>query len=91
MRLHHQNKASLWTTNSWRISNNICCKNDQFTIAIRYKTTDRIVSLKYVETAKYGPLTIQIQYGIIRTENESYTRSTALNALFLQHLRPVFG
>ncbi len=64
MRLHYQSKANLWTTNSWRISDNICCKHGSFTMTIRYKTTyDRIVSVKYVETGKYG---------IIRTKNESY-------------------
>jgi hypothetical protein len=53
-RLHYQNKTSLWTTNSWRISDNLRCTHDPFTVTIRYKTTDCIVSVKYMETAKYG-------------------------------------
>jgi hypothetical protein len=34
-----------------------------FTVLIRCKTADCIVSVKLEKTAKYGPFTIRIQYG----------------------------
>jgi hypothetical protein len=36
----------------WRVSDNTRCKYGPFTVTIPYKMIDRIVSVKYVETAK---------------------------------------
>ena len=54
-----------------------------FTVSIRYKTPDRIVFVKLEKTVKYGPFTVWIQYGVIRTENgPNYTVYGRKNSVF---------
>ena len=68
-----------------------------FTVSIRCKTADRIVSVKLEKTAKYGPFTIRSVFlrQIIRSDTDRKrtvcTPYRAVNAPFLPCLRSVFG